>query len=114
MQKNLPHYPKQKEDLRLVETDSTHPLLCFPDRQFISSNYMHFLPKSLKRKMVYVNTDYCSPVGDCILIMSSVKLPSAGESCPNGSAHDKEFYIQWHLTNKCNLKTHQFFFPQIL
>ena len=23
MQKNLPHYPKQKEDLRLVETDST-------------------------------------------------------------------------------------------
>src|SRR3989304_5264624 len=23
MQKNLPHHPKQKEDLRLVETDST-------------------------------------------------------------------------------------------
>ncbi|MCJ7631021.1 radical SAM protein [Candidatus Bathyarchaeota archaeon] len=49
-------------------------------------------------------TDYCLPVGDCILIMPSVKLPSAGESCPNGSAHDKEFYIQWHLTNKCNLR----------
>lgn len=29
---------------------------------------------------------------------------SSSEKSPNSSSHDNEFYIQWHITNKCNLR----------
>ena len=35
--------------------------------------------------------------------MPSDQLSSL-EGHPNSTSHDREFYIQWHLTNKCNLR----------
>ncbi len=94
MQKILPRYPEQKEDLRLLETDSVPTLICFPDRQFIFSNYMHFLPKSLQHSYflssglgiqkdkegtkILVFLIYCT----CLVCYSFF---AAIESSPNGS-----------------------------
>jgi AdoMet-dependent heme synthase len=36
-------------------------------------------------------------------MMSNDQL-SASDTCSNSSAHNNEFYIQWHLTDKCNLR----------
>lgn len=36
--------------------------------------------------------------------MPSNQVMISAEQKSNASGHDKEFYIQWHLTNKCNLR----------
>ena len=36
--------------------------------------------------------------------MPNERLAHIEQVNPNYNAHDKEFYIQWHLTNKCNLR----------
>jgi AdoMet-dependent heme synthase len=42
------------------------------------------------------------PIGDNTTVMSNPQL--ASHSKPHSSAYNNEFYIQWHLTNKCNLR----------
>jgi len=43
-------------------------------------------------------------MGDCAPVMLSNQLPNSSESAPEVVNPQKEFYFQWHITDKCNLR----------